>query len=346
LFLAMGAYECRVFLDFHEVVDDQWHSYRRLYEYLGQRGVPSIQQALQELLLQPVLSPFRQIVNPGYFRYLLDARLLDADARLPDGLLDEARQKVSHLIDGVDYLTGSSENRAQILQNVHTGLRLALSLPSFELRYALPNTKRYARALLALVLPAEGERDWVLLLGWLFTRELGCLRPGNRNEDQTIAWLFEWQFTRILQETGRALGLDGPAVDEIGRLQRLLVAYQHWYAQVGKQSLAEVFEGWLSDPDVQSYLSINRYEDVLWFNKERFDNLVRWLLLLAVFETPVATPTASSSSPASTTGAASTPSAAWLLERLLLAYAMIEKLQKAGDVSGYQIDKLLAALRS
>jgi glycosidase len=328
MFFALGAYECHVFLDFREVVDDQWGSYRRLHEYLGQRGVPGIQQALQELLLQPVLSPYRQLVNPGYFHYLLDARLMTAEQVLPAGLLEEAALKMEHLIDGIAYLTGGVENREHVIQNFSTGLRLALALPSFAERYVFPGAKRTALAIRALTRPPVDEREWVLLLGWFINRHLGRLRAESGSELQAVSWVEEWQFTRVLQETGRALGLSSAAVDEIGSLHRVLIAYQSWFTKMGKQTLPEVFEGWLADPDVQVYLNINRYQDVLWFNKERFDNLTHWLLLMAVFDQP----------------AAGKLSSSWLLERLLLAYPLIEKLQKAGDACGYQVDKLLKAL--
>jgi hypothetical protein len=65
MFLALHAYQYHVFLDFREVLDDEWGSYRRVNEYLAGRGVPSVQNALQDLLLQPVLQPLREIINPG-----------------------------------------------------------------------------------------------------------------------------------------------------------------------------------------------------------------------------------------------------------------------------------------
>jgi hypothetical protein len=46
--------------------DDEWQSYRHLHDYLNGLGVPNIGEALRELLLQPVLNPFREIANPGY----------------------------------------------------------------------------------------------------------------------------------------------------------------------------------------------------------------------------------------------------------------------------------------
>ncbi len=72
LFFHLDAYRCAVLLDFREVWDDDLNSYQTLYNYLAGRGVPNIQEALQELLLGPVMRPIQEILNPGYFRYLLE----------------------------------------------------------------------------------------------------------------------------------------------------------------------------------------------------------------------------------------------------------------------------------
>ena len=82
---------------------------------------------------------------------------------------------------------------------------------------------------------------------------------------------------------------------------------------------------WLANSDIQRYLDIHRFEEVLWFNKERFDAFVWWMAVLAVF------------------GALSEPkaSASLLVERLLLVYQVAQKLLQAGQKSGYQVAKLI-----
>ena len=69
-----------------------------------------MQGALQELLLQPVLEPLREIANPGYYHYLMNARLRDAEAVLPATLLPEAVEKLSRLIHGIETQIGPSYN--------------------------------------------------------------------------------------------------------------------------------------------------------------------------------------------------------------------------------------------
>ncbi len=92
--------------------------------------------------------------------------------------------------------------------------------------------------------------------------------------------------------------------------------------------VAKIMENWLADEEVRRYLKINRFEDVLWFDKERFESFVWWMVLLAAF------------------GSASGPraSASLMVERLLLVQSVAGKLLEAEEKSGYQVAKLLQAL--
>ncbi|MEA3440873.1 MAG: alpha-amylase family glycosyl hydrolase, partial [Chloroflexota bacterium] len=52
LYIEMRAYQARVFLDFHQVQDNEWGTYSQLAAYLEGRGVPSIDEAMREFYLQ------------------------------------------------------------------------------------------------------------------------------------------------------------------------------------------------------------------------------------------------------------------------------------------------------
>src|SRR4029077_3667595 len=73
----LGAYKCQVFLDFRQVRDDPVHQYAQLTGFLAGRGVPSIEEALKELFLQPIHYPFKELVNADLFRRLHDAVVAD-----------------------------------------------------------------------------------------------------------------------------------------------------------------------------------------------------------------------------------------------------------------------------
>jgi glycosidase len=327
LFLALQAYQCHVFLDFREVVDDEWGSYSRVNEYLGGRGVPAVQDALQELLLQPVLRPVREILNPGYMRFLLDARLDGPEKTLPPALLPEAGQKLDALLDGIERFTGGVQGRERLQRELRAGLRLALSLPDLTAHYPLPGSKKYQDALRYLqTAPGEAEEPaWVLLFAWLFLHNLGRLVREDDFEAVTASWISEWTFGRVMHDMAQGLGMPDGQAHQLSSALRILIDQQRWYEVAGKKKPAELLKIWLANGDIQRYLEVHRFENVLWFNKERYESFVWWMAAMAVFG-------------AVFEGKAG---ASLLVERLLLVNQLAQKLLQAGERSGYQVARLV-----
>ena len=234
LYLELNAYKYHVFLDFREVQDDEWDSYRQLNGYLQGRGVPSVQEAMRELLLQPVQQPFRQIANPGYFRFLLDHRLDELTPSLLPDLESEAQSKLANLLDGIAFLTKDSQNRDLVLAESGRTLASILSLPLLDQRYHMPNSKRYKAAVEFL---NEGLQDnetrWLTLFAFAFLSRLGRLAGEKDYENLTVSWIDEWQFGRIVSDAAREMGLPETAVDRIAGKLRLLAGQQRWFSRMG-----------------------------------------------------------------------------------------------------------------
>ena len=88
-----------------------------------------------------------------------------------------------------------------------------------------------------------------------------------------------------------------------------------------------VVESWLKDDDVRGFLQVNRYLDVLWYNKEAFDQLLGLMLLAAVVDS------------ASRPGRELTEVA----EDIRGHYAVVRALRQAQAGSDYRVENLLAA---
>jgi hypothetical protein len=78
---------------------------------------------------------------------------------------------------------------------------------------------------------------------------------------------------------------------------------------------------------VQAFIKVNRYDGVVWYNKEAYDRLLFYLFAIAVIQI-------SSQDDAKE---------ALMRRELLACWALIEQLQKAEASAGYQVEKLLAA---
>ncbi len=147
LFLNLHAYQSRVFVDFHGVNDDQWGSYRQIYSFLNGHGVPNIEEALKELLLQPVQQPIKEILNRGFFDYLQQNRVEEKIALPDSNVILETKRKLENLADGILTFTGNLENREEMVKEICQVLEFVLLFPDVESRFPNPNSKIYLKAI-------------------------------------------------------------------------------------------------------------------------------------------------------------------------------------------------------
>ena len=93
---------------------------------------------------------------------------------------------------------------------------------------------------------------------------------------------------------------------------------------------AQLLQTWLRDAELQRFLSFNRYQTILWFNKESFEEWVWWAFASAVIHL------ASKS--------ADTPDGV-AIELVSSWYHLVQRLRQAAEASEYQVEKLLEAAK-
>ncbi|MGD2206906.1 MAG: alpha-amylase family glycosyl hydrolase [Anaerolineae bacterium] len=308
LYVELEAYKCHVFLDWREVQDNEWRQYAHLTDYLGGRGVPSIEEALKEVFLQPIHGPFREMVNAGHLRWLMDNRAAGPDEGPNAEILAEAERRALALLREIRQFTGGSGDAEAIAEEVRRKLDLALRTDE-----------------------DDDPAYWGTLLGWVFTHALGKVVAGEGVAAQSRSWLDEWLLGKLLAGALQDLGLDeGGAWWVVGAV-KMLVSHQGWCDSdaAPEERAYPVLRAWLGDSEVQQYLQVNRYRGELWFNHETFDQLLDWMGTIAAVEI----------------GADPALSEAEADARLAACEQIVGKLQEAEAASEYQVSKLLEAAR-
>jgi glycosidase len=323
LYVELGAYARNVFLDWREVHDESG-LYARLAAHLNGRGVPSIEEARYELALQPVVAPFRELVNPGMFRRLLDNRAREPNAVVNTAMLDEAEQKMLTLLGAVKRFAGGVGDETKIAAATRRELNALLRVPlSSEF---LSHSKTYREALAFLEGNLEKEELWGILLGWLCVHPLGQIVGSGDAAVQSRAWIDEWRLGKVIAETLRAFGSDEGAASQAVSAIKILTAHSNALAS---PRVGELLEALLTDDAAQQFLRVNRFDGVLWFNQEAFEQLLAALFAVAVVE---------SSAPPRRAKATVT-------KDMRARVATVEKLLRAEAESKFQVDALLAAAR-
>jgi hypothetical protein len=344
LYVELDAYRCHVFLDFREVQDNDWHQYAHLATYLDGRGVPSIEEALREVFLQPVHGPFRELVHGSMFHRIMDgaaATRQDAPGLDPPSevrapglalLLDDVESKMELLLQEIKRLADGQGDASAVAGEVRRKLEAILRLPDQRRHSLLLRSSEYSEAGEPPVAhPGHDVTSWGILLGWLFTHALGKAVGDEQAAQRSRSWLDEWLLGRIVAGALQDFGLDQGASSWVLSVIKPLITYQDWCSVQATDAPQRysLLRSWLADEDVQQVLQVNRYRDTLFFNREAFEQLLHWMLTVATVVI--------SSDPVITEDQVAAEVAA--------CSEVVTRLRQAGEDSEYRVAKLLEAAR-
>ena len=326
LYVELGAYQYHVFLDFREVQDNQWHHYEQLNQLLSGKGVFDIQEALIEILLPPLHNAFRELVNADTFRHLKEARISKTNEPLDKNLVDEVEGKVINFLNQAKTLSGRREDEPSLAREIKQKLEAILYLPAITSRFQVfqPRGVRAVAEHLHQKL-TDGTSSWETLFAWLLVHPIGKMVNLEGSSEQSRHWIMSWRLDHILVQALMDSGLDEKAAWKSVTLIQILIRYQRWFEE---ETVYRVIENLLNDTEVQQFLGVNQYENILWFNKEAFEELLWWMMLTAAVEI----------------GFDPLRPAKDVVKGLERCWSIIKTLDEAKRQSGYQLEKLLSAL--
>lgn len=342
LYFELDAYKYHVFLDFKQVKDDSSHRYAQLCEVLNGRGVPTIDEALKELFLRPVHDNFHGLVNAEMVRRLLNICEETLDDKFDTGIFDELESAYVQLLYEINKITHIKNNNAvvnEISKDVRKLVKFTCKIPDLEVHFPLPDSQEYLEAINVLkVHLGQNPQVWVAILAWIVIHPLGKLIDGEQATERSRSWIDEFMLGRIIARTLQNLGADDQASWQMVSVVRLLTTRGDWPKKLdllngldfndGKCGGFQLLQEWLRDEEIQRLLRINRYQGVLWYNKEAFEYLLVWMLFTGTLVV-LSTPQIESDK---------------IPESIVTLYKFIMRLRAASEGSNYQVDGLLEAV--
>ena len=352
LYVELGAYKRHVFLDFREVQDNEWHHYAHLAAYLDGRGVPSIDEALKETFLLPIHQAFKELASPDNFRRLGRARLAAKEGQPEETFVADLEAKSRELLQQAARFAGVTRDSSALAAEMYRELQAILHLGIGGKRSGSQSKEQLALARY-LLSRLDGEWEWNCLLGWWCVHALGKIVTLEGYEAQSRSWIDEWLLGKVVGGVLLDLGLEeklawrGVTVIKLATSHQRLLAAEESDTPAPSARLASdtppcgasecrgeatrayrVLNDLLKDDEVQQFLGVNRYRDVLWFNKEAFDDLLWWLMVVTVVDRR---------SREEDSG-----------DDLILrhAHAAVVRLAAEAEASGYQLEDLLRRLQT
>jgi glycosidase len=314
LFVELHAYQYYAFLNFREIYD-QDGTWSTLASDLGGRGVPSVDHAHRELVLKPLLDPFREIMNAETIRELIAPELSPKEEREFQRAFARALES---LADAAAQQRLPSGDANEMLQSIRTdvahfpGIRHLLA----EAKLGLGELKRDQAALVEQ------------LAVWSILRSLKRIFVARESEQHNTQWMDEWLLTPIVQSTLTEMFEDKRAGDVTTQAVRVLLAFPELLQQFKPTRAADYFQKMMTDPIAQECLEINEYGDTVWFSKERMNFLLDFAVLIEAFKEPWKTRASKKQLP----------------ERFSAVLDRCESIRTAAEKSGYRLETFLEML--
>jgi len=321
LYIELHAYQKFLFMDFQIINDNEFFHYAQLYDLLNGKGVPNINETLHELVYQPLHGSFKILINTNSLKALLNPEKVIKEAELIYNNLN------AFLFEVKKYST-SQKDYTDIKNDIVLRIEVMLKLKHKVGELRIPEEYR---DIFINLLPLS-EVEWGIIFSYLIVHQLGRFESDNNYKLLSRSLFDEWRLSKYINNTLNDLSKDKKDKRlelEVNSILKLMIGLQDWSNSIinGKKDLYSVFQLFFSDPEVQQYLKVNRYQQLLWYNAELFDNFIRWMWLIAIIEL-LAKPIGDANEE---------------LKKLLDYYLMIKKVSKT---TNFQVIKLLDDLHN
>ncbi|MDR0599634.1 MAG: alpha-amylase [Treponema sp.] len=315
LFAALNGYEAQVFLDIHEVQDDERGSWARLNHDLNGRGVPDISAAKMNIVLGELYYRYGEIFKPGIapeeLKPLVIAWVETARKYLDGAGVYTPWEGTKKIPAGPEVNDGGTADSGRTGKGAASKKKKTAKTPAPAKAAGdsggtdLPDQEAvwdgftlYLERMISI--PAEFEdketpleESKLAALSYAYaTLALLRLVAGGDGAD-ALSLVNHWQLDRKAREILVRLGIDNDTAWHAVEIMKAALIRSGGGADpaktaAGKTSARELAQAVIlenyGDDDFRRILGINIFNDVVWFNKEAFDRALYYGAVFAAME--------------------------------------------------------------
>jgi hypothetical protein len=288
-------------------VHDENGSYKQLFEHLNHKGVASIDQALLEMKMIPLHSSLEEFLAPPNIRnirnyvFQSEGKEKISGKKKSSQISPSLQEGMSTLMnEAINYNKKIVEDEAgtgsffEILENVKDFYELWLR---YNKRKTVPLWMKDAETILPLKAKNESNVEiciysTFLTLDMLLTNhtisklssfdELLLAKPIT----QILTQLAEENEARAITQLIKSLIIFNDELKSIKiKVKKKKKKEDQTQVKKYRSPLNKIpFSELLINQNISNYLSVNRFGDITYFNKESFENLIEWLYQLVVVQ--------------------------------------------------------------
>ncbi len=271
LYVELDGFKYHVFLDFREIQDNEYGHYGQLTNYLGGRGVPSIDEALKETFLSPVHEPFMQLIDPTFLQSITDLTFSkDKSTSLVNEKYEKYQIYLSEFMNRVQNYASTNADILQITDNIMKKFSYLIQLRDLDSFFEIKTSSTIRAALDFL---KNNSPSPSLLSIWLSVAEIGKLQDENYARIISLSWLDEFLLSKLIEQTLQQEGHDEFSSGRKILLIKTLTLLPDWLEEYEKNP-GSAIQSLFQYQEVQKYLMVNQYQEILYFHYESLIELL------------------------------------------------------------------------
>ncbi len=297
--LHLRGYQFKVLLDFNEI-NDLDGKYRRLYDHLGGRGVESLDKALMELYLTPFHNSFINLFSTASLENI--EQVIKGESELID---DEIINQLKDVINNLNKVLPSEKSNEELIEDFENKIESLKSFYDLSIKIASVKRKdkwiKYFENIFSFNLLEGKKSENHFLIVHSMIEVILSTQIKTHSSPVVFHNLMLW---KPLFEIMGYIGLGSISevyynllivLFESGYIPHYINAEQIKSSEMKKgksdKSKKEIIdkEQFCSDlfsKDIsKNFLLVNEYDGDSFFNKERFDVLIKWLIIKSTIYT-------------------------------------------------------------
>ncbi|MFO7526529.1 MAG: alpha-amylase family glycosyl hydrolase [Ignavibacteriaceae bacterium] len=289
----LNGYQTKVLLEFRELFDSEG-SYKRLYDYLNGRGVDSIEQAMMELNLAPFHHAMLDLFSTKHIGQVSNY-ITEEEKELTDDFISALNIAIEKLNTVYPLNSDKSILSEKILGQFNMVKFYNSTIDSIKNSKRKPKWFEKAEADLPDYKNEQNESDKNFLIVYIIIRiliENKIIKDGTLNTYRDLMlWkpLFEiFSYLGLSSDSGIYYNLlivlsECPDIPVKKKTVKTKPDLRKKGNKSEKQSenneLAVYLNSLFEKEIISNFLLINEYKNEKYFNKERFNELIKWLIL-------------------------------------------------------------------
>jgi glycosidase len=285
MYVELEAYEYQAFLDFREIRDDDYGTWGKLCHQLQGRPVDNIDEEAKQIRYASVIDPFRKLC--GDMPERMDIILApDSPVDAVEESLDYFRENLIAFLSALGDHTGHRENIVIIADKVVDELEFTRKITGMgKGKYGGIKAEGFFQSALG---DEECRFNRFFLAIFLILHRITETAGADDLTGSPEPWLDEFGLNsalrNIMHEFMKILPVPqcpwGSGTEVL--LLAVLLSQQEVFTERDEKVAAERISALFGDEKTRQFLLVHRSDGNEWFNKERFEDLVKWLGLTYV----------------------------------------------------------------